>query len=97
MTGPPGVGSSVDPAGTATRSAFDTAASGDLARTLDVLHDINFAPTHSDRIVVAMRDGRVVADAPADLIRRADVLELVTDTQVEVREIDCRPVALYYS
>ena len=64
-------------------------------RVIVVLHDINFAATYSDRIV-AMRAGRVVADAPADQIMRADVLEAVYDTRVDVREIDGRPVALYY-
>jgi iron complex transport system ATP-binding protein len=65
-------------------------------RVIVVLHDINFAATYADRIV-AMRDGRVVADAPAAQIMRADVLEAVYDTRVEVREIDGRPVALYYT
>jgi iron complex transport system ATP-binding protein len=65
-------------------------------RVIVVLHDINFAATYSDRIV-AMRAGRVVADAPAAEIMRADVLESVYDTRVDVREIDGRPVALYYS
>jgi len=61
-----------------------------------VLHDINFAATYSDRIV-AMRDGRVVADAPVAEIMRPEVLGAVYETPVDVREIDGRPVALYYS
>ncbi|MCR2792099.1 ATP-binding cassette domain-containing protein [Microbacterium sp. zg.Y625] len=61
-----------------------------------VLHDINFAATYSDRIV-AMRDGRVVADAPVAEIMRPEVLGEVYETPVDVREIDGRPVALYYS
>lgn len=64
-------------------------------RVVTVLHDINFAATWSDRIV-ALRDGRVVADAPARAIMRPDVLRRVYDTTVDVREIDGRPVALYY-
>ncbi|MGO3032066.1 MAG: iron ABC transporter ATP-binding protein, partial [Microbacterium gubbeenense] len=36
-------------------------------RVVIVLHDINFASTYSDRIV-AMRDGRIVADASRDAI-----------------------------
>ena len=72
-----------------------------MARELDkrvvvVLHDINFAATYADRIV-AMRAGRVVADAPAPEIMRPAVLEQVYDTRVDVREIDGRPVAMYYS
>jgi iron complex transport system ATP-binding protein len=64
-------------------------------RVVVVLHDINFAATWSDRIV-AMRDGRVVADAPAREVMRPEVLEAVYGTTVDVREIDGRPVALYY-
>ncbi|MGY1603313.1 iron ABC transporter ATP-binding protein [Geodermatophilus sp. SYSU D00815] len=64
-------------------------------RVVVVLHDINFAATWSDRIV-AMRDGRVVADGPPREIMRPGVLEAVYDTTVDVREIDGRPVALYY-
>ncbi|MGO3319688.1 MAG: iron ABC transporter ATP-binding protein, partial [Microbacterium gubbeenense] len=65
-------------------------------RVVIVLHDINFASTYSDRIV-AMRDGRIVADASRDAIMRPEVLREVYDTEVEVREIDGKPVALYYS
>ncbi|ASD21062.1 iron ABC transporter ATP-binding protein [Cryobacterium sp. LW097] len=65
-------------------------------RVIVVLHDINFAATYSDRIV-AIRDGRVVADAAAAEIMRPEVLEAVYDTKVDVRQIDGRPVALYYS
>jgi iron complex transport system ATP-binding protein len=64
-------------------------------RVVIVLHDINFAATWSDRIV-AMRDGVVVADAPAREVMRPDVLAAVYDTPVDVREIDGKPVALYY-
>jgi iron complex transport system ATP-binding protein len=38
----------------------------------------------------------VVADAPAREVMRPDVLAAVYDTPVDVREIDGRPVALYY-
>jgi len=61
-----------------------------------VLHDINFAAAYSDRIV-AMRGGRVVADAPVAEIMRPEVLGEVYETAVDVREIDGRPVALYYT
>ncbi len=64
-------------------------------RVVTVLHDINSAATWSDRIV-AMRDGRVVADAPAREIMRPEVLAAVYDMTVDVREIDGRLVALYY-
>ena len=64
-------------------------------RVVTVLHDVNFAATYADRIV-AMRAGRVVADAPARDVMRPEVLAAVYDTTVDVREIDGRPVALYY-
>lgn len=65
-------------------------------RVIVVLHDINFAATYADRIV-AMRGGRIVADAPADEIMRPEVLEEVYGTTVDVREIDGQRIALYYS
>lgn len=65
-------------------------------RVIVVLHDINFAATYSDRIV-AMRQGKIVADAPASDIMCAPVLREVYDTDVDVRHIDGRPVALYYT
>ena len=65
-------------------------------RIVVVLHDINFAATYSDRIV-AMRGGRIVADAACADIMRPEVLGAVYGTAVEVREIDGKPVALYYS
>ena len=64
-------------------------------RVVTVLHDINFAASYADRIV-AMRDGVVVADASAREVMRSDVLAAVYDAPVDVREIDGRPVALYY-
>lgn len=65
-------------------------------RVIVVLHDINFAATYADRIV-AMRDGRIVADAASDDVMRPDVLEAVYATPVEVQEIDGRRLALYYT
>ena len=64
-------------------------------RVVVVLHDINFAARYADRIV-AMRDGRIIADAPSNEIMHPEVLAEVYDTVVDVREIDGRPVALYY-
>lgn len=65
-------------------------------RVIVVLHDINFAATYADRIV-AMRDGQIVADAPADEIMQPDVLEAVYATPVDVRDIDGQRIALYYN
>ena len=38
----------------------------------------------------------VVADAPSRAIMRPEVLEAVSGTSADVREIDGRPVALFY-
>jgi iron complex transport system ATP-binding protein len=65
-------------------------------RVVVVLHDINFASAHSDRII-AMQRGRVVADAaPADIMR-PEILEGLYELPVDVRQIDGRAVALYYA
>ncbi len=65
-------------------------------RIVVVMHDINFASAHSDRIV-AMRDGRVVADDGPAGIMRPGVLADLYGTPVDVRDIDGRAVALYYA
>lgn len=65
-------------------------------RIVVVMHDINFASAHSDRIV-AMRDGRVVADDGPSGIMRPEVLADLYGTPVDVRDIDGRAVALYYA
>src|SRR5690606_25413972 len=65
-------------------------------RVIVVLHDINFAATYADRII-AMRDGRIVADAPSVDIMRPEVLEAVYATTEDVRDIDGQKVALYYT
>ena len=64
-------------------------------RVIVVLHDINVAGHHADRIV-AMRAGRVVADAAPDEIVTPETLEAIYDHPVEVRIIDGRPVALTF-
>ena len=61
-----------------------------------VLHDVNVASHHADR-VVAMRGGRVVADGtPAEVVTE-DVLAEVYEHPVRVAEVDGRPVALHFS
>ncbi len=65
-------------------------------RVVVVLHDINFAARYADRIV-AMRDGRIVADAAAAEVMTSEVLRSVYDTEVQVTEVDGAPVALYYT
>ncbi|MFE7422048.1 ABC transporter ATP-binding protein [Rhodococcus sp. NPDC057529] len=60
-----------------------------------VIHDINFASFHSDRIV-AMKDGAVIADGTVDAIVRPDVLRKVYDMDIAVHEVDGRKVAIYF-
>ncbi|MEM7445093.1 MAG: ABC transporter ATP-binding protein [Pseudomonadota bacterium] len=69
----------------------------DLGRTvIVVLHDINFASWHADRIV-ALRDGRLVHQGPPEALIRPDTLAEIYDTPIEVRQIDGRQIALHYA
>lgn len=61
-----------------------------------VLHDVNVASHHADRIV-ALRDGRVVADGPPAAVVTRDVLGDVFDHDVTVAEVDGHPVALHFA
>ncbi|MBN9056592.1 ATP-binding cassette domain-containing protein (plasmid) [Shinella sp. PSBB067] len=59
-----------------------------------VLHDINQASAHADRIV-AMRGGRIVADgAPADILT-PDTLEAVFGFRMRVEAIEGKPFVLH--
>ncbi|OLT48283.1 ABC transporter ATP-binding protein [Cellulosimicrobium sp. CUA-896] len=72
------------------------AAADDLGKTVvAVLHDVNFASCWSDRIV-AMRDGRVVAQGTPEEVVRPEVLRDVYGTDVDVHVLDGNRVALYY-
>ncbi|MGW8593097.1 iron ABC transporter ATP-binding protein [Dietzia sp. NPDC055340] len=60
-----------------------------------VIHDINIAAAYSDRII-AMKEGRIIADgAPADIMR-TDVLGEVYDMDMQVTQVAGRYVALYF-
>ncbi|NPD14760.1 ATP-binding cassette domain-containing protein [Xinfangfangia sp. D13-10-4-6] len=60
-----------------------------------VLHDINFASVHSDRII-AMKAGRVIhSGTPAQIITPA-ILRDVYDMEITVQEIDGHRFAFYY-
>lgn len=60
-----------------------------------VLHDINHASAHADRIV-AMRDGRIVANgAPRDILT-PQVLESVFGFRMRVEEIDGHLTVLHH-
>ena len=61
-----------------------------------VLHDINFASCHADRIV-AMKDGRIAFHGSPEEIMREDVLEELYETRIAVRVVDGMRLGLYYS
>lgn len=60
-----------------------------------VLHDVNHAAAHADRIV-AMRDGRIVADGPPAETLSPKTLEAVFGYAMRVERIDGRPVVLHH-
>lgn len=60
-----------------------------------VLHDINFAGYYSDHIV-AMRAGQVVHQGPPAEVITPEALREIYDMEIQVRQIDGRPLALFY-
>ncbi|MBE6483840.1 MAG: ATP-binding cassette domain-containing protein [Actinomycetaceae bacterium] len=69
---------------------------GELDRTvLIVVHDINIASAYSDRIV-AMKDGRVVADGAPDDVVNPEQLAEIYGIDAEVHDIDGMRLAMYY-
>ncbi len=60
-----------------------------------VLHDINFASWYSDTII-AMRDGRICGQGPAEQIIRPEVLREIYDMTISVNDIDGRRICLFY-
>lgn len=63
---------------------------------LVVLHDVNVAAGHADRML-ALRSGALVADGPPDEIVRSDVLRDVFGVDLDVRHVDGRPVAMHFA
>jgi len=60
-----------------------------------VVHEINYAAIHADRIV-GMRDGRVVAEGAPDEVITEDTLSGIFGTRIAIRDIDGRRIALHY-
>ncbi|MEI7377372.1 ABC transporter ATP-binding protein [Dickeya chrysanthemi] len=60
-----------------------------------VLHDINFASCYSDYIV-AMRDGKVVAEGRPEDIVRSDVLKSIYGIDISVHIIAGKRIAVFY-
>lgn len=60
-----------------------------------VLHDINQAAAHADRIV-ALRDGKVIADGTPNEVLTEDNLELVFGYRMQIMQIAGRPLVLQH-
>ncbi|MEM8902775.1 MAG: ATP-binding cassette domain-containing protein [Actinomycetota bacterium] len=60
-----------------------------------VLHDVNIAAHHAERLV-ALRSGRVVLDGTPHEVINPDGLRVLYDLDLPVTEIDDRPVALHF-
>jgi len=72
-------------------------AADELGKTIvTVLHDINFASCYSD-MIVAMREGKIIASGTPETIIQPDCLRAIYDLDIEVREINNRHIAVYYS
>ena len=60
-----------------------------------VVHEVNYAAAWADH-VVAMKNGRVVAQGPAEAVLTEPVLSALYDTPVEVARHDDRPLVLHH-
>ncbi|AWD86320.1 MULTISPECIES: ABC transporter ATP-binding protein [Bacillus] len=61
-----------------------------------VIHDINFASVYSDHIV-ALKNGRIVKEGPAEEIIETSVLEDIYDMTIQIQEIDSQRIGVYFS
>ncbi len=61
-----------------------------------VIHDINFASVYSDHIV-ALKNGRIVKEEPAEEIIETSVLEDIYDMTIPIQEIDSQRIGVYFS
>lgn len=60
-----------------------------------VLHDINQAGAHADRIV-AMKDGKIAADGTPSELLTSEALGAIFGFEMQVETIDNRPVVLHF-
>ncbi|AMQ70054.1 MULTISPECIES: iron ABC transporter ATP-binding protein [Bacillus amyloliquefaciens group] len=61
-----------------------------------VIHDINFASVYSDHIV-ALKNGRIVKEGPAEEIIETSVLKDIYDMTIPIQEIDSQRIGVYFS
>ncbi|MBV0892612.1 ATP-binding cassette domain-containing protein [Paracoccus sp. Z118] len=60
-----------------------------------VVHEVNYAAAWADHIV-AMKDGRIVAEGPPETVLTEPVLSALYDTPIEVSRHDDRPLVLHH-
>lgn len=60
-----------------------------------VLHDLNHAAVHADRIV-GMREGKIVADGSSEDVMRPEVLETLFGFRIDVQLIAGNPISLHF-
>ena len=62
---------------------------------LIVLHDLNFAAVWADH-VIAMKEGRIVAQGHPQEVLNADILGALYDTEIRVMQHEGRPLVLHH-
>lgn len=60
-----------------------------------VLHDINQAAAHADRIV-AMQDGRIIADGTPETVLTEDNLEAIFGYRMQITQLAGKPLVLHH-
>ncbi|WP_102347892.1 iron ABC transporter ATP-binding protein [Bacillus sp. Marseille-P3661] len=61
-----------------------------------VIHDINFASCYSDYIV-ALKDGKVIREGSTDEIINEKVLKEIYDMDMQIKDINCNKICVYFS
>lgn len=71
-------------------------AADELGKTIIlVIHDINFASVYSD-YMIALRHGKLHHHGTPKETMKAEIIEDIFDTPVEIKEIDNKFITLYY-